>query len=215
MAVYFWIGTESTTPAGEWDAASNWSTTEGGSAGSSSPSSGDIAIVPASATYNITYIGLTAQVDMYIQLGSYGILPESNDGGILTCNLAVFKNNGSVLSGNVYINGTCVFMGGAVNYGMIDGASMFIGSTNGGGGFIGGDCLLTASQNSGQIVGNCQFVNSSDNTGTVVGTATFNGYDASGSTNTGIVGGLELKLPENYISPGYTVRPLDVLGAGI
>ena len=106
-------------------------------------------------------------------------------------------------------------MGGVTNYGGITGDSMFIGSTNGGGGYITGDCLLTASQNSGTIVGNSQFVNSSDNTGNLVGTATFNGYDASGSTNSGTVNGLELKLPENYTLPGYTARPLDILGAGI
>ena len=96
---------------------------------------------------------------------------------------------------------------------------MFSGSGSGNiYGYITGDCLFpnfSDNQSSGVIYGNCLFTNYSTNGGTVNGTATFNGKDSYGAYNSGTVNGLELKLPESYSQPAYTVRPLDILGAGI
>jgi len=218
MATFFWIGTDSSSPVGEWGGAANWSLTEGGSAGSSTPSSSDTVIVPASATQNITYLESTASCAIYIQLGSYGILLPAMDSAVLTCDLAIFKNAGSALNGNSYITGACVFMGSTSNYGITTGDCMFLGSScsNTSSGWLDGNCLFAnGSQNQGYITGNGYFAGGADNSGSITGTATFNGYDASGSTNTGSVTGLILNLPENLSNSNPNVRPLDILGAGI
>ena len=218
MAVYFWIATEFTSsPIGVWDSSSNWSFTEGGSSAGSYPDgTDDVAIVPDSASQYILLMGsFSSQLGMYIQLGSTGFYFD--DPGSISANLFVFAGSGSVGNGNVHINGPCVFTGSASNYTDISGDCMFsgLGAANYYG-YIYGDCLFpNSSQNQGYIYGNCLFTNGSTNSGTVHGTATFNGYDSSGATNTGNVNGIALPLPENSVAPGYTIRPLDVLGAGI
>jgi hypothetical protein len=216
MAVYFWINGGS--PTGQWDVNDNWSLTEGGSAAGSYPDNyDDVAIVPASASSDITSMGsFSSQVGMYIQLGAYGL--AFSGVGSLSSDLTIFKTSGNlVLNGYTSVYGTCVFFN-SLNYGYIQGNCMFDGnsSSNSSASYVDGDCLFSNyANNHGVINGNTLFTAGSANQAYIYGTATFNGRNSSGAYNSGTVDGLELKLPEGYSNPGYTVRPLDILGAGI
>ena len=177
--------------------------------------SDDVAIVPASATEDITEMGgFGGTVGLYIQLGSYGL--AFSDYNSCSFQLAVFSTSSSVLNSNTIISGACVFNGSAISYGYISGDCMFSGNGSGNSGNVYGDCLFpNSSSNYNYITGNAHFTDSSYNSGSIYGTATFNGTNSYSASNSGYIQGLELKLPEGYNYPGYTVRPLDILGAGI
>ena len=219
MAVYFWSGNYSPL---SWDNASNWSLTDGGSSAGSYPDdSGDVAIVPASASANIEDSGsFSGTVGVLLVLSStYGLNFYSP--GSIYIDLCIFHGTGSGVKGYTelwsqvsifsgssstnqnYVSGRCYFTGsGSRNESSAaSGDAIFGGpsSYNGSSGSVGSGCAIFAGD-------------SNQNNGYVSGDAVFSNTNC---TNSGTVTGSLLSLKPITNSGTAAKYPLDVLGAGI